>query len=146
MVTPGLIGRAAILGYRLVAGASGTTANVLQMAKLLGFAPDELVVLRATMAAWMLPTNDHSFFEIMLGGEPYMPASCKMAIGRDDLGQLWPPGKTLHTSGGSFTSDSVWAAVGKRFAATAQGRALLGKLAKSDPAAHAYVEKLLGDD
>ena len=32
----------------------------------------ELVLIRLTMAAWMLPTDDHSFFEIMLGGEPYV--------------------------------------------------------------------------
>ena len=43
---PGLAVRAAALGYRLAAAVSGTTANVLQMARLLGFSPAECVPLR----------------------------------------------------------------------------------------------------
>ena len=34
-----------------------------------GWAP----LLRLAMLAWMLPTDDHSFWEILLGAEPYMP-------------------------------------------------------------------------
>lgn len=111
------------------------------MAKLLGFTSDELVVFRATMAAWMLPTNDHAFFEILLGGEPFMPTSCRMALGRHDLGQLWPPKTTLHTSGGDFTAGAVWAAVAARLAKP-EGRALVAKM---DAGSRAYVAELLGD-
>ena len=63
----GLNERARRLGYRSAAAASGTTANMLQLSKLLGFtSPDEMALIRLTMAAWMLPTDDHSFFEILL--------------------------------------------------------------------------------
>ena len=48
-VVPGLNWRAAILGYRSAAAASGTTANMLQYGALLGFTPDELVLLRLAM-------------------------------------------------------------------------------------------------
>ena len=71
--TPGYLQRAKKLGYRTVAAASGTTANILQYALMLGFTAEEMVLVRLTMAAWMLCTNDHSLYEIMLGAAPYMP-------------------------------------------------------------------------
>jgi hypothetical protein len=74
---PGFLARAEKLGYRTVAAASGTTANVLQYGLMLNFTPDEMVLLRLTMAAWMLCTNDHSLFEIMLGAAPYMPVRAR---------------------------------------------------------------------
>ena len=40
---------------------------------MLGFTDEEMVLIRLTMAAWMLCTNDHSLYEIMLGAAPYMP-------------------------------------------------------------------------
>lgn len=46
-VVPGVNERAALLGYRSAAAVSGTTANMLQLAELLGFGPHERVV-RAT--------------------------------------------------------------------------------------------------
>jgi hypothetical protein len=46
---PGYAARAAKLGYRTVAAASGTTANVLQYGLMLGFSPDELVLLRLVL-------------------------------------------------------------------------------------------------
>lgn len=55
---PGLAARASSLGYRTAAAVSGTTANVLQMATLLGFSADERVVLRAAMLAWLLPQDE----------------------------------------------------------------------------------------
>ena len=70
---PGYAARARALSYRTAAGASGTTANMLQYATLMGFEGDELVAMRLAMAAWMLPTNDHSFYEIMLGAHVSHP-------------------------------------------------------------------------
>ena len=52
----GYTARAKKLGYRMVAAVSGTTANVLQYGAMLGFTPSQMVLLRLTMAAWMLPT------------------------------------------------------------------------------------------
>ena len=49
--SPGLNERAALLGYRSVAAASGTTATVLEMAKLLGFTSDELALFRCVHSA-----------------------------------------------------------------------------------------------
>ena len=139
-VVAGLNERAAKLGYRSAAAASGTTANMLQLAKLLGFAADELVILRAAMAAWMLVTDDHSFFEIMLGGEAYVAPPYRMAMGLHDLGQMWPPNATLRTQGGdSFSAVDVWSRVGERLA-TPAGSALLAAM---DKTSKAYVTSLI---
>ena len=54
--TTGYTARAKKLGYRMVAAVSGTTGNVLQYGYMLGFTPSQMVLLRLTMAAWMLPT------------------------------------------------------------------------------------------
>ena len=94
-----------------VAGPSGTTANVLQLASLFGFSPSELAVLRLTMCAWMIVTDDHSFFEIMLAAQPHMPLQLHMSMGLEDLGQLWPLSFAANTSGGVFSSIDVWSAV-----------------------------------
>ena len=139
-VVPGLNERAARLGYRSAAAASGTTANMLQLAALLGFSSDELVILRATMAAWMLPTDDHSFFEILLGADPYMPAAHQMVMGLDDLRVLWPPKATLRTThGGAFSGVEVWSRVGARLA-TADGAELLNAM---DGPSRRYVNSLV---
>jgi hypothetical protein len=45
---------------------------------MLGFTNEEMVLIRLTMAAWMLCTNDHSLYEIMLGAAPYMPVRCPL--------------------------------------------------------------------
>ena len=75
------------------------------------------------MAAWMLPTDDHSFFEIMLGGEPYVAAPFRMALGLEDLGQLWPPNATLQTADGhAFAPSELWAEVGRRLGGAVAGR------------------------
>ena len=94
-----------------VAAPSGTTANVLNLAVLFGFTPEELGVLRLTMCAWMLATDDHSFFEIMLAAQPHMPPELQMSVGLHDFGQLWPRAFTARTSGGDFRSSDVWSAV-----------------------------------
>ena len=51
----GYAARAAKLGYRTVAAASGTTANVLQYGLMLGFSPDELVLLRLVLPPLLRP-------------------------------------------------------------------------------------------
>jgi hypothetical protein len=45
---------------------------------MLGFSDEEMVLIRLTMAAWMLCTNDHSLYEIMLGAAPYMPVRVRL--------------------------------------------------------------------
>ena len=137
---PGYKARADLLGYRAVAAPSGTTANMLQLGSLLGFSADELALLRATMAAWMLPTDDHSFLEIMLGAETFVSTQLGVKLGRDDLGQLWPPGRDLRTSGGTFLADDTWRAVGGRLA-TPDGQALLQAMSAG---AREYVQGLVG--
>jgi len=128
---PGVKGykdRAGLLGYRTVAGPSGTTANVMQMAKLLNFNAQELVLFRLTMHAWMLGTNDHSFYEIMLGADDFMPQTFKMAQALKDLGQTFPA--DIKTSDGhTFQPSSVWFEVNKQIATTA-GMQLFAKLGK----------------
>ena len=44
-----------------MAAPSGTTANVLQYALMLGFTPDEMVLVRLALAAWMLCTGERAF-------------------------------------------------------------------------------------
>ena len=138
-VVPGVNERAALLGYRSAAAVSVTTAHMLQLGEFLGFGKQELVVLRATMAAWMLPTDDHSLFEVLLGAESYVPPSYRMTFGIGDLGQLWPPHATLHTAGGTFSSSEAWRAVGRRLDRP-DGQRLLRAMR---PEARAYVESLV---
>jgi hypothetical protein len=99
--------------------------------------PQEMVLLRLTMAAWMLPTNDHSFLEIMLGGAPYVPAAAQLAFSLEDLGRLMPA--DVHLGAKVVTQASVWSAVAGEFA-TPAGQAVLAKLG---PQQRAYVQKLL---
>jgi len=137
----GLTERAARLGYRSCAAASGTTANMLQMAELLGFSHHELGMMRLTMAAWMLPTDDHSLFEILLGAEPHMEPSLRMAMGLRDLEQLWPRHTPLTTADGmhTFAPASFWSRVRPRLESPS-GRPLLDAMA---PTARAYVRDLI---
>lgn len=108
----GYVRLAQSLGYRMAAGPSATTANVLQLALLLGFSPSDLVIFRATMVAWMLPVDDHSFFEIMLGADALIPPAFRMPVGYGDLAQLWPRNLSLRSSWGpSFASSELWAPV-----------------------------------
>lgn len=81
---PGLVARAEEWGLRLVAGASGTTANTLQMAVLLGLAPEELVLVRLAMISWLVLSDDHSLFEVLVAAEPFMEEPWKLAREGDD--------------------------------------------------------------
>ena len=105
---PGFVSRAEALDYRTAAGPSGTTQNMLQYALYLGMDQDWLPLLRLAMLAWMLPTRDHSLFEILLGADPYMPVNSvnqslpfgpgfRMVQGLHDLSVLCP--RDLHVSG-----------------------------------------------
>ena len=69
---PGFAARAELLGYRTVSGPSDVAQNLLQYATYLGFSADWLPLLRLALLAWMLPTDDNSLWEIMLGAEPYI--------------------------------------------------------------------------
>jgi len=66
--------------YRIVAGPSGTTATYMQIFTYLNFDPSELADLRKALIAWMIPTDDHSIFEILLSAEPYMPPGESMLL------------------------------------------------------------------
>ncbi len=95
---------------------------MLNLATLFGLTRDELVVLRLTMLAWMLPTDDHSFFEIMLAAQPHMPPEMQMSVGLLDFGQMWPLSFTARTSGGEFYSADVWSAVAEAMRTTEGAR------------------------
>eukprot|EP00040_Diaphanoeca_grandis_P016332 m.84220 g.84220 ORF g.84220 m.84220 type:complete len:454 (+) comp25723_c0_seq1:183-1544(+) len=140
---PGIKGyadRAKSLGYRTVAGPSGTTANVLQFASVLGFTGEEMVLFRAAMLAWMLVTNDHSFYEIMLGADNHMPEGFNVVQGLTDLGQVFP--SDVKTSDGkTFSPHDVWASVAKWFA-TPQGKMVWDQLGKTQ---QDYLNTLIGN-
>ncbi len=136
---PGLRARAEALGFRIAASASGTTANVLQMAWLLGFSAEERVVLRATMAAWMVPTDDHSLMEVLLGADSFVPERFRTTFGMRDLERLWPPEETIRVSSGeAFDGASVWRSVAQRLG-TSEGQRLLSLMS---PEARAFVQQL----
>jgi len=100
--------RATRNGYRMVAGPSGTTANVFQLALSLGFTNDDLLAFRVVMTAWLVQSNDHSLLETMLAAESQMPSEYSMQWGRKsydqdkwpDFQRIWPRGTTLNTSWG----------------------------------------------
>mmetsp|Transcript_18834 Transcript_18834/g.29939 ORF Transcript_18834/g.29939 Transcript_18834/m.29939 type:complete len:467 (-) Transcript_18834:236-1636(-) len=136
---PGYLARADSLGYRHVAGPSGTTANVLQLAVLLGMGGEEaLALLRLAMAAWMIPTDDHSFFEIMLGADSFLPPKFRLAMGMEDLGQLMP--ENLHIGNKVFLKTDVWGSVGQWLQRT-DGKRLCSVMT---PEARSYLSKLTG--
>lgn len=139
---PGYQGHADMAGYRTIAGPSGTTSNVMQMARMLGFWGEDLVSLRAAMVAWMVPKDDHSFFEIMLGAEPFMPVGFGMALGREDLGQLWPRDIFVSWQDGAFTTKAVWAAVAERLQDN-KTQALLKRMGADDVA---YIRGLISQN
>lgn len=127
------------MGWRAAAGPSATTANVLELAHQLGFSKEELVVLRAAMIAWLVLSNDHSFFEVMLGAESYVPTGFGLGFTMHDLSQLWPVGTRLDTSFGSFTSQDVWCDVSKAVFDSTNGPLLVGKMSS---AAREYLTSL----
>ncbi|CAE8647769.1 unnamed protein product [Polarella glacialis] len=100
--------RATRNGYRIVAGPSGTTANMFQLALMLGFTHDDLLAFRVVMAAWLVQLNDHSLIEVILAAEAQMPSKYSMQWGRmssdhdkwPDFQRIWPKGATLQTSWG----------------------------------------------
>jgi hypothetical protein len=141
-VIPGYTSRAQKLGYRMVAAVSGTTANVLQYAHMLGFTPQQLVLLRLAMAAWMLPSNDHTLYEIMLGAAPYLKAVQKAQVIQDldDLGRMFPADLEVPVGDGrTLDAKSTWSAVSEEFDSAA-GKALIAKMGETE---QTYVKKLL---
>jgi hypothetical protein len=124
--------RAKALGYRTVAGPSGTTQNMLQLALLLGFSPAELALVRLTMVAWMLVTDDHSLFEMMLGADPYMPEKgWRMQMDLTDFGSLMYADvvATSRTNRDTtFARRDVWKAVVHDWLLADAGKELFGSL------------------
>jgi hypothetical protein len=107
---PGFIQRLAALGWRSVAGPSGTTATVLQLGQMLGLDPR---LMRLVMMAWMVRTYDHSFYEIMLGADPFMPRGWSLNYTMADFGSLMPDDIHIEYNAQSelFTQAEVWSAV-----------------------------------
>lgn len=140
----GFVSRVTQLGWRTGAGPSATTANMLQLGKLLGFRPDEMVLLRVTMLAWLLDSDDHTLFEILLGAATEMPKELELQFEMEDFSQIWPlgPGDTVESSFGSFGSKSVWCSIESELATDA-GQKYLHNMT---PSARKYVRSLLPDD
>ena len=126
----------------MVAAVSGTTANVVQYGYMLGFTPQQLVLMRLAMAAWMLPSNDHALYEIMLGAAPYLKAfqNAQVIQDLDDLGRMFPADLEVPVGDGkTLDAKSTWSAVSKEFDCAA-GKALIAKMGKTE---QKYVKKLL---
>lgn len=134
--------RAERFGYRVVAGPSGTTANVLQLALLLGFAPEDMPALRATMLGWLVPVDDHSVVEVMLAAQPFVESSgqpdCNMQWGVEpgqdrlaDLQKIWPEGLVLDSSWGPqlHGPELWWLQKANQFRQQGQGASRFGGLA-----------------
>ena len=68
-VNSGVSRRARSCWATALSGPSDVAQNLLQYATYLGFSADWLPLLRLALA-WMLPTDDNSLWEIMLGGSP----------------------------------------------------------------------------
>eukprot|EP01063_Lacrimia_lanifica_P038477 TRINITY_DN8205_c0_g3_i1.p1 TRINITY_DN8205_c0_g3~~TRINITY_DN8205_c0_g3_i1.p1 ORF type:complete len:488 (+),score=162.43 TRINITY_DN8205_c0_g3_i1:69-1466(+) len=140
----GFAARAAALGYRTVAGPSGTTANMLQLARLVGFGPSALALTRLAMVAWLVGTDDHSLYEVLLGAEPHMTDEFSMAEGLEDLGRLMPADATVHNGGAAmitFPRLPVWTAVVTEWlGGRPEGKRLFGALDKEQ---QAYLRSLV---
>ncbi len=52
---------------RIVNGISGTTLRMMKTAKWLGLKGKDLMNFRLALMGWMLPTDDHSLWEIIIG-------------------------------------------------------------------------------
>lgn len=52
---------------RIVNGISGTTIRMMKTAKWLGLKDKDLMNFRLALMGWMLPTDDHSLWEIIIG-------------------------------------------------------------------------------
>ena len=59
----------AALGGRSIGSPSGHSREWMMMARYLKLKPRELYLLRLALVAWMVPFEDHSFHEIMVGCE-----------------------------------------------------------------------------
>ncbi len=69
-----------------------------------------MLIRLAAMAA-MVPVDDHSFYEIMLGGDDFMLPGFRLHQNFTDLGQLMH--HDILTSSGIFKRDDVYQAIGK---------------------------------
>lgn len=95
-------------GYRTAAGPSASTPNMMQLALNMGFSHTDMLAFRATMVAWLVSSNDHSFIEVMLGAASLMPPEFGMQWGvrasdrcdYADFRRIWPLGYELKTSWG----------------------------------------------
>eukprot|EP00933_Yihiella_yeosuensis_P050888 TRINITY_DN48692_c0_g1_i1.p1 TRINITY_DN48692_c0_g1~~TRINITY_DN48692_c0_g1_i1.p1 ORF type:complete len:523 (-),score=83.72 TRINITY_DN48692_c0_g1_i1:114-1682(-) len=66
---PGYLDLADAQGWRVVAGPSGRAAEIMNHAAMLNFTCQELVLLRAAFLPYLVGTDVHSFWEVMLGAE-----------------------------------------------------------------------------
>lgn len=129
---PGFLARSRAMEYRALTGPSGTANRFFFLAQHLGFdvSGAEGAMLRMAMLGWMLPADDHSFWEVLLGTEPFLSnSSFAMVLGRDDLGRVSPNGAALRTKGGqAFDGHEAWAIFETQLKSDESGRQLFDAL------------------
>ena len=59
-------------GRRLLCGPSGTTQKFMMLGRYFSLDSRRLCLLRLAMIAWMVPVQDHTAHEILLGSVPYL--------------------------------------------------------------------------
>eukprot|EP00658_Telonema_sp_P-2_P024746 TRINITY_DN1995_c0_g1_i1.p1 TRINITY_DN1995_c0_g1~~TRINITY_DN1995_c0_g1_i1.p1 ORF type:complete len:319 (-),score=64.94 TRINITY_DN1995_c0_g1_i1:253-1209(-) len=105
----GYLQRTGAVDWRVAAGPSGSTSDLIQIGRMLGM--DERLV-RIGMLAWMIGTRDHSMFEILLGGDAYMPLSggWRLNMTLADFGSIMS--EDIKLDGGElFKRSELWGAV-----------------------------------
>mmetsp|Transcript_7741 Transcript_7741/g.23219 ORF Transcript_7741/g.23219 Transcript_7741/m.23219 type:complete len:239 (-) Transcript_7741:233-949(-) len=98
---------AAAAGLPLRASSSGTTFQILTIARYLGVPAEEMPLLRLAAVAFLCPQH-HSFLEVMLGASEYCGAG-PLAAGADCWRHLLPRDYCfqLPGGGGAVTRDSL---------------------------------------
>jgi len=98
---------AAAAGLPLRASSSGTTFQILTIARYLGVPAEEMPLLRLAAVAFLCPQH-HSFLEVMLGASEYCGAG-PLAAGADCWQHLLPRDYCfqLPGGGGAVTRDSL---------------------------------------
>jgi hypothetical protein len=124
---PGYATRAQALGYRTACGPSGTMANYLQYGRLLNFTQEELVLVRIAGLAAMLPVDDHSIYELMLGADDFMTAEFRIPQSLTDLSQLLPR-PIVAFDRTSFYPQEVYGSLCQRILIDDEGFALFNRM------------------
>lgn len=62
-----------IVGLNLASGVSGSTYVIMSTAETLNFQMEDLALLRLALMGWMMPFQDHSMIEVMMGAHRSFP-------------------------------------------------------------------------